>query len=218
MVVAGAVALGPNTNARAECAGSRIEALESSLIAEGYRARKWRYAWGFLNESLGAGSFVILPLYAREKRPDVVVAGFGSVLSGALTLVLPLEVESTARDLERASALGPCERLRYDEGLADRYGEEEARRTGLGPHLVAIGGAAAIGGFIALAFHHGVSGLTTGLTGVLLGEGQLLTQPTRLTASHRSRMAKLFLDALPALSVSTGETGQGFVLRGSGAW
>lgn len=146
------------------------------------------------------------------------VGAFGSAFSGALTLLTPLGVEAAARDLQSSTALGPCERLGYDEGLALRYGEEEAKRTGLAPHLFAIGGSAAVGAFIAIAFHHGVSGLITAATGVLLGEGQILTQPTNLTVSHRGRVAKLVFSTLPALSMGTGETGQGVVFRASGAW
>ncbi len=194
------------------------KALETSMIAEGARARRWRYAWGFGNEALATGSFAVLPLYEREKRPDVVVGAFGSVFSGALTLLTPLGVEAAARDLQTGAKLGPCERLGYDEGLAMRYGEEEAKRTGLAPHLFAIGGSAAMGAFIAIAFHHGVSGLITGATGVLLGEGQILTQPTNLTAAHRSRVAKLVLSTLPALSMGPAETGPGFVFRASATW
>jgi hypothetical protein len=172
-----------------------------------------------LNETLAVGSFAILPLYEREKRPDAVVGGFASAFSGALTLVWPLGVEGSARDLESSTALSPCERLAYDEGLAVRYGDEESKRAGVGAHLFAIGGAAATGGFIAIAFHHGVSGLITFVSGVLLGEGQILTQPMHLTSSHRAPgAAKLVVSALPALSVSTGETGQGLVLRASGSW
>jgi hypothetical protein len=217
------IALGWEGSAHAECrsvteAIASTKALETSLIAEGARARRWRYVWGLTNETLAVGSFAVLPLYEREKRPDVVVGAFGSAFSGALTLLTPLGVEAAARDLERSTALGACERLGYDEGLALRYGEEESKRTGLAPHLFAIGGSAVVGGFIAIAFHHGVSGLITGATGVLLGEGQILTQPTSLTASHRGRVAKLVFSTLPALSMGPSETGQGFVLRASGTW
>ena len=198
---------------------ARTKALESSLIAEGYRARRWRYAWGLLRETLALGSFGMLPIVKRDSRADSLVGGSAVLFSGALTLAWPLEVESSARDLQNGSKLAPCERLQYAERLVLRYAEDEAKRSGFRSHLFAIAGAAAVGGVIAIGLHHVPNGIMRGAFGLILGEAQVLTQPTRLRAMGTERViGNVFFDGYPTLSTTAGEVGGGFMLRASGSW
>jgi hypothetical protein len=149
-----------------------------SLRDEARRARTWRYAWSGVNAGLMVGSFVAVPLVERESRPDWIVSGIGSGMTGLATWLWPLRVESASEELD---ALPPAERPKQWSRLRAESAEDERARVTWPWHVVNFGLCAGSGAIIAFGYDHYWSGLITTVGSTALGEVQLFTQPTGLT-------------------------------------
>jgi hypothetical protein len=153
---------------------------EATLRAEAHRARVWRYSWTGINGALMVGSFVAVPLVAREERPDYIVGGIGSALNTATSFFMPLRVESAEEELD---ALSAAERPKQVRRLVLESAEDERARVTWPWHALNVGLAIIPGAIIAFGYEHYTSGLVTTLVGTALGEVQLFTQPTGLPLS-----------------------------------
>ncbi len=149
------------------------------LEREARRAKTWRYSWTAINGGLTVGAFALVPLVAREDRPDFVVSGVGSAITTFCTWIWPLRVEGAAAELD---ALPPAERERHLRRLLSESAADERDRVGWPWHVANIGLAAAGGAVIAFGYRHYLSGALTAAAGGALGEIQLFTQPTGLGA------------------------------------
>jgi hypothetical protein len=161
---------------------------EAALREEAHRARVWRYAWTGINGALAIGSFVAVPLVAREERPDYIVGGIGSAVNTATTFFMPLRVESAEEELDE---LPPAERPKHAHRLVLESAEDERARVTWPWHALNVGLAIIPGAIIAFGYDHYVNGLVTTLVGTTLGEVQLLTQPTGLASSYEKRALRL---------------------------
>jgi hypothetical protein len=160
------------------CAAAEPAVCDELLIhAEARRARVWRYSWTGVNAALAVGSFAVVPFVDSESRPDWVVSGTGSAITTVLTFAWPLRVESAEAEL---AALPIIERRKHLPRLLRESAEDEHDRVTWPWHAANVGLSALVGGIIAFGYGHYESGLITGLSGVALGEAQLLTQPTGL--------------------------------------
>jgi hypothetical protein len=157
-------------------------AIEAALREQAWRAHTHRYVWTGINGALTVGSFALLPVVARESRPDFVVAGVGSALGTVATLAFPLRVESAPAELDSLSSLPPRERKQKLRELWRVDAEDERARLALPWHVFNLGLSALAGGIIALGLHHTWSGVTQGVSSFALGEAQLLTQPNGLNS------------------------------------
>jgi hypothetical protein len=185
-VVIAAVAAGAPGPARAACPTAtqtwsdaetpqRISTLQGALDAEAQRARRWRWAWTGINGGLTAFSFGSMPLVSRQSWPELVVGGVGSALSTALTIAWPLDVEAATR--MRATA-GSCDELQALEVRAGGYGRDERDRLRWPWHLLNVGVGAAYFAILGFGYHHWGSGAWAGVSALVIGEAQTLTQPT----------------------------------------
>ena len=180
-VVAAALTAAAPSPARAECDASAADRLEAAIAREAGRARTWRLVWGYVNDAFAMYSFTALPLVDRPYRIDYAASGVGSVASAALTFGLPLDVEGAARPLYDARALAPCARLEKLRSLRAAYADDERARVTWPWHALNVVLAGAVLALVGGGFGHVVDGLTSAAGTLVVGELQLVTQPTGLT-------------------------------------
>lgn len=153
---------------------------EQLIRDEARRARTWRYTWTGINGAMMVGSFVAVPIFPKEERPDWIVGGIGSAINVGTTWFLPLEVESAEEELD---ALPPAERPRHVRRLVLESSKDEHARVTWPWHLLNFGVSALGGAVIAFGYDHYESGLITTLVGTAVGSIQIFTQPTNLPRS-----------------------------------
>jgi hypothetical protein len=169
------------------------------LVTEEARAaRTWRYAWSGINAGFMVGSFVAVPLVHKEDRPDWIISGIGSGVTVLATWFFPLRVESAADELEALPA-EQCQ-AQYPRLVRESWHDEQARVTWPW-HVLNFGLSAGAGSIIAFGYGHYASGLVTTVAGTALGEAQILTQPTNLSA------AKMTLRPTPRLAFTPSSGG-----------
>jgi hypothetical protein len=186
-------------------------AIDAALREQASRAHTHRYVWTGINSALTVGSFVLIPVVARESRPDFVVAGVGSALGTVATFAFPLRVESAPAELDAMSNQAPAERRQKLRELWRLDAEDERARLALPWHVFNLGASALAGGIIAIGLHHTWSGVTQGISSFALGEAQLFTQPTGLSSPALSS-AKL--DFWPQIAIQP----RGGCIALSGNW
>ena len=158
--------------------------IEALLRDQAQRARTYRYVWTGINAGLAVGSFGLMPLVAHDKREDYAVSGIASLLGTVTTFAFPLHVERDDPELAALQTLPPAARQKkLSELLRDGARDEHSRVTWPW-HLFNLGASALTGSIIAFGFGHTRAGLQTGIAGFLLGEAQILTQPTGLVGAH----------------------------------
>jgi hypothetical protein len=187
--------------------------VEALLRDQALRARSYRYAWTGINAALAVGSFAVIPLIDHAHREDYVVNGIASLVGMATTLALPLQVEGDEPALSASAALPPAERHKRLRALLDDGARDEHARVTWPWHALNLGTSALAGGIIAVGFGHTEDGVLTGIAGFILGEAQILTQPTALRAARSSEGAMSRLHWQP--SVSCAQRGFSFGLEAS---
>jgi hypothetical protein len=166
-------------------------AIEALLRDQAQRARTYRYVWTGINAGLAIGAFGLMPFVSHEKREDYAVSGIASLLGTVTTFAFPLHVEQDVPELDTLQTLPPAERhKKLSELLHDGAHDEHARVTWPW-HLFNLGTSAITGGIIAIGFGHTQAGLQTGIAGFLLGEAQILTQPTGLVGARSTEPTAL---------------------------
>ena len=168
--------------------------LRTALEEEADRAFTWRVTWTAINAALGGASFAGVFVLPKSQEPSLIVGGIASCVSALLTWLLPLEVESAAR---QAGQHGAKVRELYVEAA-----EDESDRVQWPWHLLNVALSAIPGVIIWAGYEQLDNGLITFASGVVLGELALLTQPNSL--GDRT------LPALTGLRVSP--AGRGFVV------
>lgn len=150
-------------------------ALGAGLHDEARRARVWRYAWTGINAGLTVSSFAPLPFVERDKWPELITGGVGSLISTVLTVAWPLYVEDAAV----MPVPGSCVELAAMQKAALEYADDEASRVTWPWHLLNV----AVGGvyyaIIGVGFGRTRNGVLAGVTALAIGEAQTLSQPTR---------------------------------------
>lgn len=158
--------------------------IEALLYDQAQRARTYRYVWTGINAGLAIGAFGLMPFVNHDQREDYAVSGIASLLGTVTTFAFPLQVEHDVPELDALQTLPPVERhKKLSELLHDGAQDEHARVTWPW-HLFNLGTSAITGGVIAIGFGHTQAGLQTGIAGFILGEAQILTQPTALVGAR----------------------------------
>jgi hypothetical protein len=160
------------------------EQLTQALVAEAQRAFTWRVTWTAINGALGAGSFAALLVLPRSQRPQLIIGGVAAAVGTAFTWLFPLDVEEDAEIAQRLSKLSEPERRRRVTELYAHAAKDELDRVQWQWHVITIIAALVPATIIWVGYRQLVEGLVQALTGVVVGELTLLTQPTRL--AHRS--------------------------------
>lgn len=165
--------------------------IEALLRDQAQRARTYRYVWTGINAGLAVGSFSLMPFVKHDAREDYAVSGFASLLGTVTTFAFPLHVERDEPELDALRTLPLAERRKkLSELLHDGARDERARVTWPW-HLLNLGTSAITGGIIAIGFAHTRAGVQTAIASLLLGEAQILTQPTGLVGAHLSEPSAL---------------------------
>jgi hypothetical protein len=171
------------------------EQLTQSLVTEAQRAFVWRATWTAVNGALGAGSFAALLVLPRSQRPQLIIGGIAAVAGSAFMWLFPLDVEADADLARRLSSLSEPERGRRVTELYAHAAKDESDRIQWPWHVVAIAAASVPATIVWLGYRQPVEGLVQLLTGVLVGELALVTQPTGLV--NRSKSAPAVQVAFP---------------------
>jgi hypothetical protein len=160
--------------------GARLSGqwLYDAQLRDARRARVWRYAWSGINAGLAVGSFGVMPFVSRDQRIELAVGGVYSTVATVFTWFVPLEVESTLD--RRGDAVPLCQGLRLEEGYASVSAADEAGRVTWPWHALNVGAGALYTTIVGLGTGRWVNGIVDGVLTVVVGEAQLLTQPTRL--------------------------------------
>jgi hypothetical protein len=174
--------------------------IEALLRDQARRARRYRYAWTGINAALTVGAFAVIPLIDRPHREDYVVNGIASLVGMVTTLAFPLQVEGDEPALNDLVALPPAERHKRLSALLDAGARDEHARVAWPWHALNLGTSALAGGIITVGFGHTESGVLTGIAGFILGEAQILTQPTGLWRARPSEGATSRLHWQPSVS------------------
>jgi hypothetical protein len=182
-------------------AGDRLAALDAELRigwvrarleAERPRALLWAWTWGIVDGGLTVGQLAAIPFASGSSDRAFLAAGAATSALGVVQiLVLPITPPREDRAPSGAE-VDLCATLAALERSFARSARNEAIGSGAGSHLanLAINGGVALGlglsggGWEAAAVSFGI--------GFLLGEAQILTQPTALAeAMERYRAGEV---------------------------
>jgi hypothetical protein len=160
--------------------GARLSGqwLYEAELRDARRARVWRYAWSGVNGGLAVGAFGLMPFASRDQRIELAVGGVYSTAAAVFTWFVPLEVESTLD--RRGSPVALCQGLHLEETFAAAAAADEADRVTWPWHALNFGAGALYTTIVVLGTGQWVNGIVDGVLTVVLGEAQLITQPTRL--------------------------------------
>jgi len=164
----------------------RLLWIDRHLAREGARARAWGYGWPIGIGAAGLASLAVVPFVASGDRVDW-YASAASAGVGVLPFVLaPLEVMRDAPKIHAALTGTPLDDARVCAVLADAErrlvagASDERLQTRWWAHAGNVAFNTAVLLFLGLGYHHWTSGLINGLSGVVVGEPLILTQPTGL--------------------------------------
>lgn len=164
-------------------AADRLRFLRDGLRSSARHARAWSWAWGATYAALTVGQLGLVPVVAREARPDFYVEGGASAIALLAIVVLPLRVIGDQRRLEARLASAPAgadpcalladaERYLVRDAAAERIGKSWLLPAG----VVAVNLAAGL--TLALGFGRLQSAALDGAAGLAIGAIQINTQPT----------------------------------------
>jgi hypothetical protein len=159
----------------------RLRFLHRTLGTQGHRARLWTTSWTLVSTAVAAGSFTWAAITDdAADRTDQIVTGSVSVVSALALIVMPLEVMADQRQLAARLARGSrgCPLVRWAEDALVRDAASEALGAGWLGQLLAVGVNVGAGLVLGLGLGHWRGGVSLAVGGVLLGELQILTQPT----------------------------------------
>lgn len=191
----------------------RLHWIDQRLTDEAARGRFWARAWALGIGAAGVASLVPVPFVAPGDRVDWYASAVTAAIGVIPFAVSPLAVTRDGPKLRAAVAtLAMDDDARVCALLADAESKlaadaaDETRQQGWWTHAGNLAFNTAVLLFLGLGYHHWTSGLINGVSGVLVGETIIFTQPTRtiddLAAYHRGEL-------------STGD-GQSSTMRGFG--
>jgi hypothetical protein len=141
----------------------------------------WRASWTGVNAVLSVGSAGALAFESdKEGRPTLIVSAIASGLGAALNWGFPLEVEADARRAVQAARLPPAERRERLLELYAHAAADESERVRWYWHVINIAAALVPAAIILAGYQRYEDALVIGLSGIAVGELNVLTQPTRL--------------------------------------
>jgi hypothetical protein len=162
----------------------RLEWIDQRLSHEARRMSYWNYGWAIGIGASGVGSLIPVPFVAPENRVDY-YTGAALAAAGVLPfLVAPPDVIHDGRELHAMLIASPpgtdddvCAMLADAEQRLVHDARNEHLLSGWWAHAanVAINTGAFL--FLGLGYHHWLSGTITGVSGVIIGEAVILTQP-----------------------------------------
>lgn len=195
-------------------AEARVRFLSGTLHQQARRARVWSWGWGITGTTLVAGNFTLAALATnREDRIDSIVGGSAALLIPTLLLLKPLRVRGDEQLLDEflaqtwtpAGWAEKCLVLRRVEEMFLRDAENEAEGVGWLNHGLVFSFNLALALTLGFGLDHWKGALLNGGGGFLIGEAQILTQPTgAVTALEHYRAGTLEPQVSPSVRHAPG--------------
>jgi len=178
-------------------AQQRLDYLARAFDEEVRTTDIWSWTLGSAFTVGAVAQASLIPAYPFHASNVDLSVGSVSMGVAALTLwVLPLQITLPLRDARKHwNDGGQCEALARAERTLASVQKDQARATGVVPHVVNILANTGIMLILGLGYDHWKVGIVSGFVGTGIGEGNALTQPSNLgevLARYRSGQ----LDAL----------------------
>ena len=162
---------------------TRLAWIDTRLSRTARRARLYTWGWGVGIVGATVGNLVPLAFVSPEDRVDW-YTGAGTTIIGIVPLLIaPLDVVEDAHALHAGIAAAPagddvCLRLADAETrlVRDAKNQEDGQRWWL--HVANVALNTGVGLFLGLGFHHWGAGALNAVTGVIIGELIIYSQPT----------------------------------------
>lgn len=189
---------------------TRLGWIDARLSHAAAHARLYTWGWGIGIAGATVGNLVPLAFVAREDRVDWYV-GAGTTAIGVVPLLIaPLDVVEDARVLHAGVLAAPpgddvCRRLADAETrlARDARNQEDGQRWWL--HVANVALNTGVGLFLGLGYHHWGAGTLNMVTGVIIGELIIYTQPTETIEDlRRYQQGALGIEKLSLLGASWG--------------
>jgi hypothetical protein len=162
----------------------RLLWIDRHLSREAGRGRLWAEAWALGIGAAGVGSLVPVPFVAAGDRIDWYTSAATAAIGIVPFVVSPLSVTRDAPRLHDAIAGLPsnddaqvCRLLVAAERDLAAGAADERWQQGWWTHAGNIAFNTAVTLFLGLGYHHWTSGLINGVSGALVGETIIFTQP-----------------------------------------
>ncbi|MDC0712251.1 hypothetical protein POL68_27535 [Stigmatella sp. ncwal1] len=156
--------------------------IQSHLNEEARRVRLWTDAWGAGYGALTLGQLAAASALPKKEQVDFYVGAVSSAGGLAALLAMPLDVMADALALDALVLAHPgeidCEVLAKAERLLVRSAQSEAMGRSWMMHGASALYSLLTGLVLGLGFDRWSSGAFTAVTGLLVGEVMLLTQPS----------------------------------------
>lgn len=154
--------------------------LDAALRSEGARAFTWRVTWTAIYGAVAVASIGGAFILPREQRPSMIIGAISAGVSTAYSWFLPLAVEADAERAEQISGASDAARAARLRELYEHSAKDQSDRVRWPWHVFAIVSAAIPAAIIWIGYDQPEEAAFSFVGGVVLGELQLLTQPTRL--------------------------------------
>jgi hypothetical protein len=161
---------------------ARLAWIDARLSGTAQRARLWTWGWGIGIGVATVANLAPLPFVAADDRIDWYTGAATTIVGIVPLLIAPLEVIDDARQLHAELTAAPpgddvCRRLIGAEArlVRDAQNQEDGQRWWLHAGNVALN--VGVGLFLGLGFHHWGAGALNAISGSLIGEAIILTQP-----------------------------------------
>jgi hypothetical protein len=177
----------PNADARVALIDGRerLHWIDQRMNHEASRARLWSRSWGIGIGASGLASLAAVPFVAPSNRIDWYTSAVSAAVGVIPFMVSPLTVTRDAPRISAAVAATPpnddarvCATLVDAEGKLAAAADNQLRQRGWWVHAGNIAFNTGVLLFLGLGYHHWVSGIINGASGVVVGEAIILTQPT----------------------------------------
>ncbi|HXI58666.1 MAG TPA: hypothetical protein VNO55_21515 [Polyangia bacterium] len=169
----------------------RLAWIDAHLSKTARRARLWTWGWGAGLVAATVANAVPLAFVSADQRIDWYVGAGTTVIGIVPLLIAPLDVIADARVLhQRVAARVPRDDGRGDAGedvcrlladaetrlLRDATNQADGQRWWLHVGNVVLN--TGVGLFLGLGYHHWGAGALNAISGSVIGEAIILTQPT----------------------------------------
>ena len=161
----------------------RLRWIDERLARTAHRARVWTWAWGTGLVVATVGNLIPLAFVPPSDRIDWYAGAATTVVGIVPLLIAPLDVVGDSRSLhaEMAAWRGGadlCPLLASAEAKLVRDAKNQADGRRWWYHVVNVALNAGVGLFLGLGYDHWLAGGFNALSGAVIGEAIIFTQPT----------------------------------------
>jgi hypothetical protein len=162
----------------------RLDYLKTALDDELKYTDLWSWTLGTAIGVFAVSQAAAIPAFQndRDTRIDLIVGSIGMGVNALALYLLPLQLTVPLRDMQHHwNDADRCEVIARAERTLVSVQKDEARATGVTPHIINIVANVAIAVGLTAGFGQYKNGPISGMIGTAIGEGNALTQPSNLT-------------------------------------